>query len=162
MGQVLSWPSLATWAVDLMKTMLAYKFSLPTASALCLVNRARLTLHLVGAHMHGIQYGAKSARSGHGAPAICQHALTPQLQPFLAGQLPLPLLTRGLLWCCLMKGLRGSLLAHAITPTTSHSMVSAALHPFPHPVLYWLSSKVVDQPAVGLGKVPKYHLPSST
>lgn len=57
------------------------------------LKRARNRLHLVGPHRYGVQYGDNSARSGHGAPTICQHALTPQLQPFLARQPPLPLLT---------------------------------------------------------------------
>lgn len=30
--------------------------------------RAIMRLHLVGPYMHGVQYGANSARSGHGAP----------------------------------------------------------------------------------------------
>lgn len=115
-----------------------------------------MRLHLVGPYMHGVQYGANSARSGHGAPTICQHALTPQLQPSL------PLLTRGLQWCCLMKGLRGSLLDYAINPTTFHSVVSAALHPFFHSALYWLLGEVQAQPAVTLRKVLKYHLTSGS
>lgn len=80
----------AAWAVDLMKTMLAYKSLFPRLQLFgeWRLEGARMRLHLVGPHMHGVQYGANSARSGHGAPAICQHALTPQLQPFLAGQPP--------------------------------------------------------------------------
>lgn len=141
MGQVLHWPLPVTWNTGNMgsgphedhaglEVLCSHGFS--SLSGEWRLDRARKRLHLVGPHMYGVQYGASSARSGHGAPTICQHALTPQLQPFLAGQPPLPLPTRGLLWCCLMKGLRGSLLAHAVTPPPFHSMVSAA-PPLPSP-----------------------------
>lgn len=107
-----------------------------------------MRLHLVGPHMHGVQYGANSAESGHGAPAICQHALTPDWSHPGSPHLLLVLLTRPLLWCCLMKGLRGPLLAHSVNPTTSHSVMPAALSLFPHSALCWLLSKIQAQPAV--------------